>query len=106
MTDRSFHDSTTVPFITALKNGGTKEEAIFALERMWEDHTRALNKISGLRADIEGLRKSIQDYLDGDYPNPRKHRYDESDDKCPHCRYWYEDCGACIEEHFILELKS
>jgi len=27
----------TAPFITALKTGGTKEEAIFALERMWEE---------------------------------------------------------------------
>ena len=37
------------PFITSLKNGGTKEEAIFALERMWEEKC-------GLRAEVEKLR--------------------------------------------------
>lgn len=44
------------PFITALKNGGTKEEAIFALERMWEEQC-------GLRAEIEKLRGVPQEQL-------------------------------------------
>lgn len=42
----------TPPFITALKNGGTKEEAIFALERMWEEQC-GLRKI---------LRMCLVDY--------------------------------------------
>lgn len=40
------------PFITALKTGGTKEEAIFALERMWEEQC-GLRKI---------LRMCLVDY--------------------------------------------
>ena len=40
------------PFITALKNGGTKEEAIFALERMWEDQC-------GLRSALEELTSEV-----------------------------------------------
>ncbi len=44
------------PFITTLKNGGTKEEAIFALERMWEEQC-------GLRAEIEKLRGVPQEQL-------------------------------------------
>jgi len=44
------------PFITALKTGGTKEEAIFALERMWEEQC-------GLRAEIEKLRGVPQEQL-------------------------------------------
>ena len=40
------------PFITALKNGGTKEEAIFALERMWEEQC-------GLRSALEELTSEV-----------------------------------------------
>jgi len=42
----------TPPFITALKNGGTKEEAIFALERMWEEQC-------GLRSALEELTSEV-----------------------------------------------
>lgn len=44
------------PFIAALKTGGTKEEAIFALERMWEEQC-------GLRAEVEKLRGVPQEQL-------------------------------------------
>ncbi len=50
-----FH-TTELPFITALKNGGTKEEAIFALERMWEE-------MCALRAEVEKLRGVPQEQL-------------------------------------------
>lgn len=42
------------PFITALKTGGTKEEAIFALERMWEEQCT-------LRAEVHGLRNTLDE---------------------------------------------
>jgi len=40
------------PFIAALKTGGTKEEAIFALERMWEEQC-------GLRSALEELTSEV-----------------------------------------------
>lgn len=46
-------------------------------------------------AEIERLRKGIQDYLDGNF-GPRIGK----NDKCPHGLYGYEDCGRCIDDHF------
>lgn len=54
--DKGLPEADPPPFITALKNGGTKEEAIFALERMWEEQC-------GLRAEIEKLRGVPQEQL-------------------------------------------
>jgi len=54
------------PFIAALKTGGTKEEAIFALERMWEEsqgwresYFRALSKVGELRSALEELTSEV-----------------------------------------------
>lgn len=48
--------------------------------------------------EIARLRKGIQDYLDGNYVNPRKFRAGAG--KCAHGQYWFEDCGECIDFHF------
>jgi len=63
-------DKETPPFITALKTGGTKEEAIFALERMWEE-------MCELRADAARYRylKEHSSYYyaeEYDPPSPRE----------------------------------
>ena len=54
------------PFITALKTGGTKEEAIFALEQMWaesqgwrDSYFKALSKVSELRSTLEELESAV-----------------------------------------------
>ena len=54
------------------------------------------------QAEIERLRKGIQDYLDGSFgPDfPTKH------DKCPHGRFGWEDCGNCIDEYFTALLAA
>lgn len=48
-------------------------------------------------AEIERLRKGIQDYLDGNYG------FDYRGSKtmqCPHGAYRHEICGQCTDEHF------
>jgi hypothetical protein len=53
-----------------------------------------------LRNEITRLRKGIQEYLDGNYENARKHRHEDPQYRCEHgCHYW-EDCGQCIDAHF------
>jgi hypothetical protein len=47
------------------------------------------------------LRQGIQDYLDGNYEHPSKHR----PGKCEHGVYYYEECGACIDAHFEMVLQ-
>lgn len=46
-------------------------------------------------AEIERLRKGIQDYLNGDF-EPRLKKLD----KCKHGFYGYEECGRCVDEYF------
>lgn len=48
------------------------------------------------------LRKGIQDFLDGDYENPRAHR----PNKCSHGVYYFESCAVCDENHFIKVLED
>jgi hypothetical protein len=47
----------TPSFITALKTGGTKEEAIFALERMWEE----LEKLEKFVISVREILDECQD---------------------------------------------
>lgn len=54
--------------------------------------------------EIERLRKGIQDYLDGNYENPRQHRPDL--DACKHGMPWYSECITCDCEHFIALLSD
>ena len=59
-----------------------------------------------LRASVEGMRKGIQDFLDGNYDNPRKYRGNASaSGQCPHARYYYEDCAHCDEAHLKAVLS-
>lgn len=53
-------------------------------------------------SEINRLRKGIQDYLDGNYDNPRKSR----PEPCKHGRLWYESCEACTDEHFAKLLSD
>ena len=48
------------------------------------------------------LRKAIEDYLAGDYDNPRRHRPGD----CRHGRPYYEECEACNTEHFTRALAA
>jgi hypothetical protein len=50
--------------------------------------------------EVVRLRKGIQDYLDGNYENPRKHRAEDPRSTCQHGRHYWEDCGECIDAHF------
>ncbi len=75
-------------------------------EVCWPGINADLLEVVQLRKDNERLRKGIQDFLDGDYINPRKYRYEPGDGKCHHGRYWYEECGRCDENHFASLLSS
>lgn len=55
---------------------------------------------AALVREVLRLRKGIQDYLDGDYENPRQHRCMSDKGKCKHGIYWWEECGSCGDEHF------
>ncbi len=64
--DKGLPEADPPPFITALKTGGTKEEAICALERMWEEsqrwresYFRALSKVGELRSALEELTSEV-----------------------------------------------
>lgn len=52
------------------------------------------------------LRKGIQDYLDGNYPNPRDARARGPQEKCPHGQFYWESCENCIEAHFMKLLAE
>ena len=51
-------------------------------------------KVDRLEAEIDRLRSGIQAILDGNYPNPRKHR----PGKCPHGMAYYEACENCVDD--------
>ena len=51
-----------------------------------------------LRSALDAARKGINDFLAGDYPNPRNH-------ECEHGRQRWEDCTTCDEVHFLNLLK-
>ncbi len=46
--------------------------------------------------EVHRLRQGIQDYLDGNYDNPRQHR----PHPCAHGQLWYQGCDQCDDEHF------
>ncbi len=69
-----------------------------------EDAVWVADTIQQQRAEIERLRKGIQDYLDGNYPHPRSYR--GGDMKCPHERYYYEECESCNDEYFAKLLAG
>lgn len=52
--------------------------------------------------EVIRLRKGIQDFLDGNYENPRQHR----PGKCSHGQYWYQGCDQCDEAYFTALLSS
>lgn len=61
-----------------------------------------------LRADLSAAlaravraEKAIQDYLDGNYDNPRARR----PGKCRHEIWYWETCENCIDEHFTAALS-
>lgn len=56
--------------------------------------------------EVIRLRKGIQDYLDGNYENARKHRHEDPRYQCAHGQHYWEDCGSCIDEHFQALLDA
>jgi hypothetical protein len=58
--------------------------------------------ISARDAEIERLRKGIQDFLDGNYDTPRRHR----PAPCKHGMPYYHECSMCNDEHFANLLKG
>ncbi len=52
------------------------------------------------KADV--LAKGIQDYLDGNYENPRNHRPGD----CKHGTPYYQACERCVDIHFEAVLKA
>lgn len=58
--------------------------------------------LAGYKAEVERLRKGIRDFLDGNYPNPRKHR----PDKCGHGIYYYDQCEQCNDDYFVKLLLT
>lgn len=48
-------------------------------------------RIVELEAENARLRKGIEDYRAGDYPNPRRHR----PRTCPHGLSYWQECDAC-----------
>lgn len=58
-------------------------------------------RLAAKEAECERLRKAIEDFLSGDYPNPRDHRPNE----CEHGTLYYEECAKCDEAHFLHALS-
>jgi len=51
------------------------------------------------------LEAGIHAYLEGQYERPvgsrwRKDGEPSKHDKCVHDNWMYEDCGACVDDHF------
>jgi hypothetical protein len=63
---------------------------------MERDGMSAVTETDSLRNEVARLRKGIQDFLDGNYENPRLHR----PSKCGHGRLWFEGCDECDAAHF------
>lgn len=61
---------------------------------------------NGIYESYRRLRKGIQDYLDGNYDHPRSYRVKGANTTCPHGRYYYEECGECIDAHFTKLLAG
>lgn len=57
-------------------------------------------------AEIERLRKGIQDYLDGNYDHPRKYRAQGPQTKCPHGKLYWDACDGCIDDYFTKLLAN
>lgn len=55
-------------------------------------------KLLAIIDERDRLRKGVQDFLDGNYSNPRSYRHDTG--ACPHGQPYYQDCGECNDEHF------
>ncbi len=62
----------------------------------------AESRAASAEAEVERLRKAIQDFLDGNYQHPRSYR----PGKCPHDIWYFDECGSCNDEHFTNALKS
>jgi hypothetical protein len=59
----------------------------------------------GVNADLlelARLRKGIQNYLDGNYLNPRQNR----PEPCKHDHLWYQGCDECDDEYFTSLLRG
>ncbi len=56
--------------------------------------------------EAERLRKGIEDYLNGNYPNPRDARARGAQETCPHGRQYWETCDGCIDDHFAKLLEA
>jgi hypothetical protein len=65
------------------------------IEKLESDMDRLEAGNDWLRAENAKLRKSIQDYLDGNYGE-----WVGTGDKCRHGHYGYETCERCIDEYF------
>lgn len=57
----------------------------------------AMERVRDRDAEVERLRKGIQDYLDGNYGFDYR---GIKTTQCPHGAYRHEICGQCIDEHF------
>lgn len=102
---------------TACYNG-TRDEAADEIERernlkehYWEGLQNQAARADKAEAEIERLREAIRRYVDGDWMPPvaKPYRTDgkwSKMDQCPHGRYMYEDCSACVDEYFSAVLHS
>jgi hypothetical protein len=77
-------------------------ERLIEILRSSDQNPRSWNQEAA--DEIERLRKGIQDYLGGNYENPRKCRGIGSG-KCSHGFYWYEACEECVDAHFTAILS-
>jgi hypothetical protein len=55
-----------------------------------------------LQEKVRHLTAGIHDYIEGEYPNPRKYR----PAFCPHGMAYYETCEQCIDEYFEKLLRE
>lgn len=60
------------------------------------DEAKAKAEIDRLRAENGRLRKGIRDYLTGNFDGPPARKVDQ----CPHGKFQWEVCEACIDAHF------
>jgi len=60
---------------------------------------RLADEIERLEAERDRYLVGIQDFLEGNYENPRTFRH-SNNGQCQHRKYWYEACDECDIAHF------
>jgi hypothetical protein len=103
----SMSGSTDAELIAALRAGdnGAVNKRLWELLDRADDRLSAIISLSPERAAAQVALKAMEDVVSGNVGAPR----DRRDHTCSHGRFYYEDCGQCVDEHLrpaIAALKA